>query len=221
MTRTRRSGAIWTVGAIGSTVAAWLALATVAAAQDPLVTGQVYDANGLFVGTLIGYTQGAAGGELLREIDGDVVQLSISNTGDPAILPQGQTVWFSGTDCTGQAYAAGPNVGTAALAGVLAGAGNPNVYYFAPAGTVSVLPAVLSRAFFAGGCSNDPGTLPPGLFPVIVSPDPLVFTVPFVVETFRPILAQPAAVPGLERWGLVGLGIALSMAAVVVLRRWT
>jgi hypothetical protein len=156
------------------------------------------------VGTLLDYAQAGAGAQVLAEIDGDVVQFFVSNTADPLILPQGQTVWFSDVDCAGQAYAAAPNEGTVALAGVLAGAFVPNVFYFAPAGTVAVLPTPTpaSRAFFAGGCTNDPGTLPPGLFPVSVSPDPLSFTPPFTVVSFRPILAAPAAVPGLERWSL-------------------
>ena len=188
----------------------------VAAAQDPPLLGQIYDGDGTFVGTLTSHDQADGTGRIFREIDGDVVELLVNNRFE-RVEPLGTLVWFSGAGCTGQAYAEASEPGMSALAGILAGGGLPNVFYFAPAGTVAVVAAVTSSASFNGACGA-PAPAPAALFPVSPSPDPLDFTPPFGAQP-SPGFTTLAAVPGLERWGLVGLGLALAFAAVLVLRR--
>jgi hypothetical protein len=199
------------------TVLVLLSTSVPASAQDPLVLGQIYDDDGTFVGTMTSHDQESGRGQVFREIDGDVVELIVNNRFQ-RVEPLGTLVWFSGAGCTGQAYAEAAEPGMSALAGVLAGGGLPNVFYFAPAGTVAIAAAAAaSSASFNGACGG-PAPLPAAFFPVSPSPDPLVFTPPFGAQP-SPGFNTISAVPGLERWGLVGLGLALALAALGVLRR--
>lgn len=187
-----------------ATPAAW--------AQDPAVIGQVHDANGAFVGTVIDFDQNQQSARVHGSIQGSIVEFTIRNLNVVEYLdPKTKTVYFANGDCTGQAYVLA-DATYPALGGILAGAGGPVQYYFAPSGTVGgVFAAGSSKDFENLAC--DPVGASVSAYPV--TPIALSFVLPYTMST--ELVGQPAAlpVPAVDRWGLLGLALALALAALL------
>lgn len=191
------------------------ALASAARAQDAAVVGQVYDANGAFVGTVIDFDQNEQAARVHGLIQGSIVEFTVRNLAVEEYLdPKTKRVYFTSGDCTGQAYVRA-DATFPALGGILAGAGAPTQYYFAPSGTVGGNFALASyRDFETAVCVATAGTA--SAYPV--SPIALGYSLPYSMTT--DLITQPAAlpVPAVDRWGLLGLALALVVAALLGLR---
>lgn len=199
-----------------STFVALLAAVPTAQAQDPVVLGQVHDANNTFVGTVIDFDQNEQAARVHGVIEGSVVEFTIRNLAVEEYLdPKTKTVYFANGDCTGQAYVRA-DATYPALGGILAGAGGPVQYYFAPSGTVGGNFALgSSRDFEILGC--DPAGYTASAYPV--SPIALSYVLPYSMTTELVAPEAALAVPAVDRWGLLGLGLALALAALLGLRR--
>ncbi len=82
-----------------------VALASAARAQDAAVVGQVYDANGAFVGTVIDFDQNEQAARVHGLIQGSIVEFTVRNLAVEEYLdPKTKRVYFTSGDCTGQAY---------------------------------------------------------------------------------------------------------------------
>lgn len=199
-----------------STFVALLTAMPAAQAQDPVVMGQVYDANNTFVGTVIDFDQNEQAARVHGVIEGSIVEFTIRNLAVEEYLdPQTKTVYFANGDCTGQAYVLA-NTTYPALGGILAGAGSPVQYYFAPSGTLGGNFALgSSRDFEIFGCDPAAGTA--SAYPV--SPIALSYVLPYSMTTEQVAPAAALPVPAVDRWGLLGLALALALAALLGLGR--
>ena len=192
-----------------------LAPAAAALAQDPVIQGQVHDANGAFVGTVVDYDQTGQSARVHGLIEGSIVQFTIRNLGVSEYLdPPAKRVYFANGDCTGQAYVqAGSDY--PALGGVLAGVGGPTQYYFAPTGTPGGNIGVGSyREFETAACSS----LSTNLVAYPVSPIALSYALPYTMSTHLGLEATTQSVPAVGTLGLVILALALAGAALLGLR---
>lgn len=194
---------------------ALFALAPAAVAQDAVVTGQVYDANGVFVGTVVDYDQVNQAARVHGVIQGSIVQFTIRNLNVSEYLdPPTKRVYFANGDCTGQAYVqAGSDY--PALGGVLAGVGGPTQYYFAPTGTPAGNVAAGSyREFELAACT--PSAVNLGAYPV--APIALSYALPYSMNTQLVLDPLVQSVPAVGTPGLVALALVLAATALFGLR---
>ncbi|MCB9377311.1 MAG: hypothetical protein H6511_00915 [Holophagales bacterium] len=195
-----------------------LALAATAAApalaQAPAVVGQVYDADGAFVGTVIDYDSVQQSARVHGLIQGSVVEFTIRNENIAEYLdPEVHRVYFGNGDCTGQAYAPGGFGTYPALGGILAGAGDQ--YFFAPSGTPAGTFGVGSyRDFEVAACNS--GAVVINGYPVTgIS---LAYTLPYSMSTQTISQGELLPVPAVDGRGLFALALALAAAGLLGLR---
>lgn len=193
-------------------------VATAAFGQVIPAEYNLVDANG----TMIGRVQATGSGivqfdiEVTAELAGQPVAMVARNSTflQSSYPGPGADVFFTSSDCTGQAYIFWNELIPFAPLGIT-GAPPNFTAYLAPVGTSPTSITFGSRLEQASdACTVGTGPVDPA---IPVDPIPLTRIGPFKLEGGPGTSIQ--AVPALDRWGLVGLAVALGGLAVWWLAR--